>query len=178
MKLSDNYLSVVLVDCLDNQVGVAEKLEAHRNGGQLHRAFSIILFNDNCQMLLQRRASGKYHCPGLWSNSCCGHPRPGRDIVSEAKLRLQIEIGVTTEIQHVGTVSYRFSLDNGLTEWELDHLFFGRYTGAVIPNPEEADAVEWLSWRDLQTFLQDCRQSVTPWFPLIMSKLSETVIRN
>jgi len=176
LTFTDNHPSVVLVDFHDNQIGVAEKLEAHRNGGRLHRAFSIFLLNDQCQLLLQRRAPEKYHCPGMWSNSCCGHPRPGRDIVSEAELRLQVEIGVAAEIQHVGTVSYRFQLDNGLTEWELDHLFVGRYTGTVSPNREEVDAVQWISERDLYRLLREYHQSVTPWFSLIMSRFSRKVL--
>ena len=117
MLMGNEHQLVVLVDSDDNEVGVAEKLEAHRNGGLLHRAFSIFLLNDHCQLLLQRRASGKYHCPGMWSNSCCSHPRPGHDTIAEAGMRLQVEIGVTTEINPIGRVSYRLPLDNGLTEW-------------------------------------------------------------
>lgn len=170
MTIGNEYQVVALVDADDKEIGVAEKLDAHKNGGLLHRAFSIILLNDRCQMLLQRRASGKYHCPGMWSNSCCGHPRPGHDIIAEAEMRLQIEIGVTAEISHIGTISYRLPLDNGFTEWELDHVLVGQYSGPVTPNPAEVDDVRWISSHDLKTALKARSQSFTPWFPLILSK--------
>jgi isopentenyl-diphosphate delta-isomerase len=121
-------------------------------------------------MLLQRRASGKYHCPGMWSNSCCGHPRPGHDIIAEAGMRLRVEIGVTAGISRIGTVSYRLPLDNDFTEWELDHVLVGHYSGPVTPNPAEVDDVQWVFSDDLKNALKDRSQSFTPWFSLILSK--------
>ena len=159
---------LVLVDEDDNQVGTEEKLAAHQ-AGKLHRAFSIFLFNSRGQMLITRRAPGKYHSPGLWTNTCCGHPRPGEVLIEAAKRRLREETGIVCEIAHKSQFIYRAEFDNGLTEHELDHIFTGVYDGPLDKiDPEEADAVEWV---DPQKTLADTQANparYTVWFRICL----------
>jgi len=119
---------VVLVDENDNEIGVEEKINAHRKG-LLHRAFSIFVFNSKNELLLQKRAADKYHSGGLWSNTCCSHPRPGENLKDAAHRRLQEEMGFDCSLREVFSFLYKKSFDNGLTEHELDHVFFGKFDG-------------------------------------------------
>ena len=134
---------VVLVDDRDAVVGVAPKLSAHREG-RLHRAVSVVLFDDDGRLLLQRRADGKYHSGGLWSNTCCGHPRPGESVPAAAHRRLSAELGITgCELTPVSWFVYRAALADGLVEHELDHVLVGRWNGATAPNPAEVSDTRW-----------------------------------
>jgi isopentenyl-diphosphate delta-isomerase len=140
---------LVLVDEQDKAVGDAEKHEAHREG-LLHRAFSIFLFDEAGRVLLQRRASGKYHSAGLWANACCGHPRPGEAIGDAATRRLGEELGLSTALSFGFQTRYRTTLDNGMIENELVHVFGGELpSGPIQPNPDEADAVELVGLNQL-----------------------------
>jgi len=124
---NDNYIiveKVVLVDELDKELGVMEKMQAH-SLGLLHRAFSVFIFNDKNELLLQRRAKSKYHSGGLWSNTCCTHPRQGESIVAAAERRLVEEMGFTTNLDKAFDFIYHKSLDQGLIEHEFDHVFIG-----------------------------------------------------
>ena len=132
--------NVILVDTKDNQTGISEKLEAHKKG-LLHRAFSIFLFNDQDQLLLQKRADEKYHSGGLWTNTCCSHPSPGEFLIKSAQNRLKEEMGISTSLSPLFSFIYKAEFDNGLIEHELDHVFIGTFNANPLPNPEEVG--EW-----------------------------------
>lgn len=144
---------VILVDESDKEIGTAGKLEAHREGKR-HRAFSIFVFNPAGQLLLQKRSSKKYHSDGLWSNTCCSHPRPGIPIQDEARRRLGQEMGFDCDLQWIFSFHYQIQFKNDLTENEIDHVFIGRYDGDPKPNPEEAD--DW-KWMDLEDLINDVK---------------------
>ena len=127
---------VILVDASDVPQGRMEKMEAHRRA-LLHRAFSVFIFNSRGEMLLQRRALGKYHSAGLWTNACCSHPRPGEETLDAAVRRLREEMGFTTPLKKAFDFTYRHEFGNGLTEFEFDHVYIGWYDEAVHPNQEE-----------------------------------------
>jgi isopentenyl-diphosphate delta-isomerase len=135
---------VVLVDARDAEVGVAPKLAAHRDG-RLHRAVSVVLFDDAGRVLLQRRAGGKYHSGGLWSNTCCGHPRPGESVTDAARRRLSNELGIEgANLVRVSDFVYFAQLDGGLIEHELDHVVIGRWTGPIAPDAGEVSETRWI----------------------------------
>lgn len=131
---------VVLVTPDDREIGTEEKLAAHRRA-LLHRAFSVFVFDRRGRLLLQRRAAGKYHSAGLWSNTCCGHPRPGEPTDRAARRRLKEEMGFDCPLEHVFSFVYRAALTGDLTEHELDHVFIGQFDGAPRPDPGEVE--EW-----------------------------------
>ena len=135
--------NVILVDKNDNQVGLMPKLEAHQKG-LLHRAFSIFIFNSKYELLLQKRASSKYHSGGLWTNTCCSHPREGEETLDAANRRLIEEMGIQTSLRKVHDFIYRAELDNDLTEHEFDHVFYGVYNEDPIINKGEADDFKWI----------------------------------
>src|ERR1700733_15003891 len=135
---------VILVDETDTPLGKMEKMEAHRKA-LLHRAFSVFIFNSKGEMLLQRRAPGKYHSGGLWTNACCSHPRPGEETSQAAKRRLFEELGFTTPLEKIFDFTYKSEFDNGLTEHEYDHVYVGQYDQGVYPNQEEVCEYMFLS---------------------------------
>lgn len=154
---------VILVDEGDEVVGSAGKLEAHQRG-ELHRAFSVFLFNEAGEVLLQRRAAVKYHGGGLWSNSCCGHPRPGETTAAAARRRLREEMAIDSPLERVFAFTYRAEVAAGLTEHEIDHVFVGRVAGDPEPDPAEVDEWRWVSLQDVQRELIQDAQRFTPWF--------------
>ena len=113
---------LILVDKNDQPQGTMPKMQAHREG-QLHRAFSVMIYNNKGELLIQKRAATKYHSAGLWANSCCGHPRIGEDNLVAAKRRLKEELGFSCELKKIGEVCYELSLENGLHEHEYTHVF-------------------------------------------------------
>jgi len=170
--MKDNEETVVLVDENDREVGTAEKLEAHVSGA-LHRAFSVFVLNGRGELLLQRRAAGKYHCGGLWTNTCCGHPRPGEPVAAAARRRLNEEMGIDCELSPAGTFVYRAEVGGGLVEHEYDHVFLARHEDDPSPDPAEADA--W-RWADVETLIADAEASpaeFTPWFALALRELAQ-----
>lgn len=158
---------VTLVDRDDNVVGVEEKLRAHREG-KLHRAFSVFVFDEQCRLLLQRRAPGKYHSAGLWSNTCCGHPRPGESAGSAASRRLVEEMGFSCALQDVFHVVYRAELDNSLVEHEVDRVFVGRYNGDLRPDPSEVDGTDWVTLPELRQRIAAEPHRFTRWLALLV----------
>lgn len=155
---------VILVDQADRPVGRMEKQEAHRKG-LLHRAFSVFLL-DGSKLLIQRRALDKYHCGGLWSNTCCSHPAPGEPVLLAAERRLDEELGIkNARLRELDTFLYRAAFPNGLAEHELDHVLLGEYSGPVRPDPMEIAQVRWIDLEELQRDLQAFPQWYTPWFP-------------
>jgi isopentenyl-diphosphate delta-isomerase len=154
--------TVILVDRQDQQIGTAEKMAAHRQGS-LHRAFSIFILNSQDQLLLQRRAVHKYHSGGLWTNTCCSHPRPGETTLAAAKRRLQEEMGFSCDLSEIFSFVYQAQLDRGLIEYEFDHVLLGRFNGKPRLNPEEADAYAWVDMDELQADIQNQPDRYTYW---------------
>ena len=128
--------NVILVDEKDNETGLMPKLEAHQKG-ELHRALSVFIFNSNGQVLMQQRALHKYHSGGLWSNTCCSHPRPGEAIQAAAQRRLKEEMGIDCILEPAFNFIYKAALDNGLVEYEYDHVFIGKSDAVPQPDAEE-----------------------------------------
>ena len=156
---------VILVDENDNQVGVMPKLEAHQKG-LLHRAFSVFIFNSKYELLLQKRASSKYHSGGLWTNTCCSHPREGEEILDAAKRRLIEEMGIDTSLRKVHDFIYKAELDNDLTEHEFDHVFYGIYNEDPIINKDEADDFKWIDMDSLNEDIKTNGDNYTIWFKI------------
>ena len=160
---------VVLVDARDVEVGVAPKLDAHRDG-RLHRAVSVVLFDDGGRLLLQQRAGGKYHSAGLWSNTCCGHPRPGETITAAAQRRLSDELGIEDcGLTPVSEFLYYAEVDDGLVEHELDHVLIGRYSGELRLNPLEVSATRWIEQKLLFEELEERPGTYTAWTRSVIS---------
>lgn len=163
--------NVILVDAEDKEVGIEEKLAAHLSG-KLHRAVSVFLFNKRGDMLLQQRAFSKYHSGGLWSNTCCGHPRPGESPLAAAERRLWEEMGIRTQLNKLFDFTYRAELDKGLIEHEFDHVFQGEFEGAFKVNPLEVAAWRWMSMHELEQALGKESDRFTYWFKLILPKVA------
>jgi isopentenyl-diphosphate delta-isomerase len=160
---------VVLVDEADRELGTMAKLRAHEPPGALHRAFSVFLFNDRGELLLQRRAGSKHHFAGRWSNTCCSHPRPGESVLEAGRRRLDEELGVTARLSTSGSFTYE-ALDpvSGLVERELDHVLVGRWSGDPAPDPAEVGAWRWVEVDELRSSLEREPSSFTPWLPLAL----------
>ena len=156
---------VILVDENDNQVGVMPKLEANQKG-LLHRAFSVFIFNSKYELLLQKRASSKYHSGGLWTNTCCSHPREGEEILDAAKRRLIEEMGIDTSLRKVHDFIYKAELDNDLTEHEFDHVLYGIYNEDPIINKDEADDFKWIDMDSLNEDIKTNGNNYTIWFKI------------
>lgn len=161
--MNRNGEEVVLISENDSPIGVAPKLRAHREG-LLHRAFSIFVFDAEGATLLQRRHKRKYHSGGLWSNTCCGHPRPGEGLRSAARRRLREEMGINCRLSRVAAFRYRAELHNGLIEHEIDHVFVGRWNGVPEPDPLEVEDWRWLSPNALDAALRRRPLTFTSWF--------------
>lgn len=161
---------VVLVDERDVELGVMEKLEAHQKG-LLHRAFSIFLFNSQKQLLLQQRALDKYHSPGLWTNTCCSHPRPNETIKDAANRRLFEEMGISCDLTIKTSFIYKAAFDNGLTEHELDYVLVGSYNESPVINPAEANAFKWMSIEELKKDIKAHPGYYTEWFKIAIDKI-------
>ena len=156
---------VILVDKEDNQVGLMQKLEAHQKG-LLHRAFSVFIFNSEYKLLLQKRAISKYHSGGLWTNTCCSHPREGEDIIDAANRRLSEEMGIKTSLRKVFEFTYRAELDNNLIENEFDHVLYGVYDHDPILNKEEAEDFKWVDMETLKSDISVNSDNYTVWFKI------------
>ena len=163
---------VILVDTNDQPTGIMEKMEAHQKG-LLHRAFSIFIFNEKGEMLLQQRAAGKYHSSGLWSNACCSHPYPGEDTVVAASRRLKQELGFETPMEKAFDFIYREEMDNDLIEHEFDHVFAGYYNGEVNFDPAEVMNISFKSVSEIQYSLRLEPQKFTAWFRIAFPKLQQ-----
>jgi isopentenyl-diphosphate Delta-isomerase len=162
--------NVILVDVNDTQTGIMEKMEAHEKG-LLHRAFSVFIFNSRGEMLLQQRAMNKYHSGGLWTNACCSHPFPGEETSAAALRRLKEELGFETPIEKVSDFVYKSDFDNGLTEYEFDHVFAGEYEGRIDMNKEEAMDFCYKDLQEIRQNLQTHPSKYTAWFHLAFPKI-------
>jgi len=168
---------VILVNENDEEIGVMDKMEAHRQA-KLHRAFSVFIFNNKGEMLLQQRAAHKYHSGGLWTNACCSHPAPGEATAAAASRRLQEEMGFTTALTKIFDFTYRAEFDNGLTEHEYDHVFLGLYSGAVDPDPEEVQDYRYQSMDEVRAAVTNEPGTFTAWFHIAMPLLEKWLLKN
>ena len=178
MKQTEEEKSlVVLVDENDAPLGTMEKMEAHRDWGHLHRAFSVIVFTPRGEILLQRRAATKYHSQSLWTNTCCSHPAPGETTLEAAHRRLREEMGFDVPLQEVFSFVYRAGLDTGLTEYEYDHVLVGEFSGEPLCNPQEVDDWRWISPEVLKADMEAFPQKYSAWFKIIIGRYFDFVSR-
>jgi isopentenyl-diphosphate delta-isomerase len=161
---------LILVDEKDNQLGIMEKLEVHKKG-LLHRAFSVFIFNSEGKFLLQQRADEKYHSPGLWSNTCCSHPLSGEAVADAVQRRLWQEMGIQTETTFQFSFIYKKEFENGLTEHEFDHVYFGKSDELPHPNPGEVKNWNYVSLADLKKDISENPQNYTEWLKICFEKV-------
>ena len=161
--------NVVLVDRNDNPIGLMPKLEAHENGF-LHRAFSVFILNQKGQLMLQRRALDKYHSPGLWTNTCCSHPRESESNIEAGVRRLKEEMGFTTPLKPMFSFIYKSKFDNGLTEHEFDHVLLGYYDKPGFINTIEVSDWKWMSLDKIILEIKNKPEDFTVWFKIIFER--------
>lgn len=161
---------VIIVDKDDCEIGVMEKMEAHKQA-VLHRAFSVFLFNPQGKMLLQQRALTKYHSAGLWTNTCCSHPRPGETLENAVLRRLIEEMGIATKVFKAFDFIYQAELTDNLNEYEFDHVFVGNYDADVRPNHLEVANFVYQSIEEVEANLQSHPEKYTVWFKIAFPKV-------
>lgn len=165
-------IDVVLVDRDDNAVGRKEKYEAHHNPVPLHRAISVVIYdNAHKKMLLQKRSNKKPTWGGFWSNATCTHPLADESYLQAAERRLFEEMGVKTQLKESFNFIYNSKYDETWGEHELDHVFVGEYDGEVKLDPEEADDYKWIEVEELLKDVNENPDIYTPWFKLILKRL-------
>ncbi|MDA8893352.1 isopentenyl-diphosphate Delta-isomerase [Flavobacteriaceae bacterium] len=161
--------NVILVDVLDNQLGLMPKMEAHEKA-VLHRAFSVFIFNDEGELMLQQRAAHKYHSPLLWTNTCCSHQRDGESNIEAGKRRLIEEMGFKTNLKEIFSFVYKAPFDNGLTEHELDHVMIGNFNGTPKINPDEVASYKWMTLEEVKKDIELQPKLYTAWFKIIFKE--------
>ena len=161
--------NVILVDELDNQLGLMPKMEAHEKA-VLHRAFSVFIFNDKGELMLQQRAAHKYHSPLLWTNTCCSHQRDGESNIEAGKRRLIEEMGFKTNLKEIFSFVYKAQFDNGLTEHELDHVMIGNFNGVPKINPDEVASYKWMTLEAVKKDIELQPNIYTAWFKIIFKE--------
>ena len=162
--------NVILVNEKDEITGSMEKTEAHEKG-LLHRAFSIFVFNNKGEMLIQQRAIDKYHSGGLWTNACCSHPQPGEETGIAAKKRLKEEMGFEIPVTKLFDFVYKIKFDNGLTEYEFDHVFVGEYDGVVNYDKDEVMAACYKPMQEINHSMKNNPGEYTAWFQLAFPRM-------
>jgi isopentenyl-diphosphate delta-isomerase len=165
---------VILVNENDEQIGLMPKLEAHEKA-LLHRAFSVFVFNDKNELMLQQRAAHKYHSPKLWTNTCCSHQRDGESNIQAGKRRLQEEMGFVTPLEESISFIYKAPFDNGLTEHEFDHIMIGYFNDSPEINPDEVANWKWMSLDEVKTDMKNHPEVYTEWFKIIFDKFYEHI---
>lgn len=163
---------VVVVSENDEILGLMEKMEAHENG-ILHRAFSVFLFNDKGEMLLQKRASGKYHSPNQWTNAVCSHPKIDETYLEGAQRRLNEELGITADLTEKFSFIYKADVGQNLWEHELDHVFTGNYEGSFVLNNDEVSEVRYISMQQLDEEMNANPENFTEWFKIILKEYKD-----
>lgn len=158
---------VIVVDEQDQELGASDKMRAHIEGA-LHRAFSVFVFDRGGRLLLQRRALAKYHSGGLWSNTCCGHPRPGEATAAAARRRLREEMNFDCELRAAFSFLYRAELENALVEHEYDHVFVGEFNGSPAPDSSEVEEWKWVSMDELRRGLREEPSLYSAWLKLVI----------
>lgn len=163
---------VILVDEKDRQIGAEEKIKAHRER-KLHRAFSVFIFNSKGELLIQKRAKRKYHSGGLWANTCCSHPRLGKNLKKEAEKRLKEEMGIDCNLKKVFNLIYNIQVKTRggiLFEHEFDHIFVGKFNGNPKPNKKEVEDWKWIGLDELKRDIKKNPQKYASWFKIILKK--------
>lgn len=163
---------MILVNNRDEPMGTMEKMEVHRQG-LLHRAFSVFVFDRSGRFLIQQRASSKYHSSGLWTNTCCSHPRPGESVKEAAFRRLKEEMGLETDLTEIFSFIYRAEMENGLIEHEYDHVFAGSFNDTPQPDPHEVQDWDYVSITELKQMMQETPEIFTSWFRIAFPKIEE-----
>jgi len=166
---------VILVDESDRVVGESEKLKAHKDG-LLHRAFSIFIFNSDNKLLIHKRAANKYHSAGLWTNTCCSHPKPGETTIEAAIRRLNEEMGMHCKLNFAFSFVYETTFDNGLIEHEYDHVFIGVSDELPTPNPTEVSDWQYANLQDIQTDIQNRPSEYTEWFKICVTEYNKKLV--
>ncbi len=161
---------VVLVDSNDNPIGLMEKMEAHIKA-ELHRAFSIFIFNSKGEMMLQQRAFSKYHTPGLWTNTCCSHPRHEETLEQATTRRLQEEMGMRCELKEIFHFTYKADVTQGLTEHEIDHVFIGTTDETPVINTDEVASWKYETMEFIKIDMIEHPEVYTPWFKIAFKEL-------
>ena len=165
---------VILVNEKDEQIGLMPKLEAHEKA-LLHRAFSVFIFNDKNELMLQQRALNKYHSPGLWTNTCCSHQREGESNIEAGKRRLNEEMGFVTDLEETISFIYKAPFENGLTEHEFDHVMVGYYNDEPKINVDEVANWKWMLLEDVKTDIGTHPELYTEWFKIIFNKFYQHI---
>ena len=166
---------VILVNEKDEKIGLMPKMEAHEKG-VLHRAFSVFIFNDKNELMLQQRALHKYHSPGLWTNTCCSHQRDGESSIDAGIRRLMEEMGFTTSLRETTKFIYKAPFDNGLTEHEYDHVLIGEFNDDPVINPDEVHSWKWMTIDDVKEDIQKNPHLYTEWFKIIFDKFFQHLV--
>ena len=165
---------VILVNTNDEEIGSMEKMDAHRQA-LLHRAFSVFVFNTDRQLLIHRRAFDKYHSAGLWTNTCCSHPRPGEATIDAAYRRLQEEMGFTCPLEKSFEFIYKAELEDGLYEHEFDHVFTGEFSGVPDNNPDEVSEWKYISLEELEMDVNALPEKYSVWFRIALPRIIEQI---
>jgi isopentenyl-diphosphate delta-isomerase len=168
MALPEEY--VILVDEFDNPLDTMEKMKAHLEG-ELHRAFSVFIFNDRDELMLQQRALSKYHSPGLWTNTCCSHPREGEETIEAAHRRMKEEMGFDCEFKEAFSFTYKADVGGGLTEHEFDHVFIGRSNQPPEINREEVNDWTWKTMDEIREEMKSTPERYTVWFRIAFDEV-------
>jgi isopentenyl-diphosphate delta-isomerase, type 1 len=163
---------VVLVDQNDQAIGLMDKMEAHLNP-QLHRAFSIFIFNAQGKLLLQQRALSKYHSPGLWTNTCCSHPRDKESLSEATKRRLSEEMGMACDMHEAFSFIYKSNVGQGLTEYEFDHVWIGESDLKPKPNSEEVKSYKYMSISEISKDMKQNPENYTVWFRISFDRVQD-----
>lgn len=166
---------VILVNEKDEKIGLMPKMEAHEKG-VLHRAFSVFIFNDKNELMLQQRALHKYHSPGLWTNTCCSHQRDGETSIDAGVRRLNEEMGFTTPLRETTKFIYKAPFDNGLTEHEFDHILIGEYNDDPSINTNEVATWKWMALDDVKADIKKNPHEYTEWFKIIFDKFFQHLV--
>jgi isopentenyl-diphosphate delta-isomerase len=166
--------NVILVNEKDEQIGLMPKLEAHEKA-LLHRAFSVFIFNEKNELMLQQRALNKYHSPGLWTNTCCSHQREGESNIEAGKRRLNEEMGFVTDLEETISFIYKAPFDNGLTEHEFDHVMIGYYNDEPKINLDEVAYWKWVPLEDVKIDIGTHPELYTEWFKIIFNKFYQHI---
>lgn len=165
-----------MVNEQDEVLGFMEKMEAHQKG-MLHRAFSVFIHHEG-KILLQQRSLNKYHSSGLWTNTCCSHPRIDESLTDAGSRRLQEEMGISCPVGSAFHFIYHAQLDGGLVENELDYVLFGSYSGPVHPNPDEVMDYKWIHWNELVDDLEQNPERYTAWLQILVTDYKQHIEKN
>jgi len=166
---------VVLVNEDDFALAEMDKMQAHREG-KLHRAFSVFIFNLKGEMLIHQRANHKYHGAGLWTNACCSHPQWNERVKESAKERLQFEMGMSCDLEHLFSFIYKATVENGLMEYEYDHVFVGYTDAEPVPNILEVQNYKWIAPEELLKQVAAQPQDFTYWFRVALEKVMDLFV--